>query len=267
MKKYLSFFKMRMIAGLQYRAAAIGGLLTQAFWGIMGIMVFAAFYQDGADRFPISMQSTATYLWLQQAFLVLFRLYIFDNEIFECVRSGNVAYELCRPADTYYMWLASTMAMRLSKVLLRCVPILIVGLCMPKPYGIALPENAAAMLWFFVSMLIGWLVVSALGMIVYMSAFFTVSVEGIKVVGCSLVEFLAGQILPIPFFPPAIRTILEWLPFSSIQNVPLLIYSGDISGGELYWKVGLQIVWAIVLLAIGKAMYRKGVHRVVLQGG
>ena len=40
MKKYLSFFRMRFLMGLQYRAAAAAGVITQFTWGFMELLVF-----------------------------------------------------------------------------------------------------------------------------------------------------------------------------------------------------------------------------------
>lgn len=52
MKKYLSFFRMRFLMGLQYRAAAAAGVVTQFTWGFMELLVFRAFYQADASAFP-----------------------------------------------------------------------------------------------------------------------------------------------------------------------------------------------------------------------
>ena len=38
MKKYLSFFKLRFVMGMQYRAAALAGVCTQFFWGLMEVI-------------------------------------------------------------------------------------------------------------------------------------------------------------------------------------------------------------------------------------
>ncbi|HBA50582.1 MAG TPA: ABC transporter permease, partial [Lachnospiraceae bacterium] len=35
MKKYISFFRLRTVMGLQYRVAAVSGIATQFFWGFM----------------------------------------------------------------------------------------------------------------------------------------------------------------------------------------------------------------------------------------
>ena len=44
MRKYLSFFRIRFSMGLQYRAAAAAGIVTQFVWGGMEVLVFRAFY-------------------------------------------------------------------------------------------------------------------------------------------------------------------------------------------------------------------------------
>ena len=100
MKKYLSFFRMRFLMGLQYRAAAAAGVVTQFTWGFMELLVFRAFYQADASAFPMSFEAVASYIWLQQAFLALFMAWMMEAEIFSSIVDGNIAYEMCRP-DPY----------------------------------------------------------------------------------------------------------------------------------------------------------------------
>ena len=134
MKKYLSFFRLRFSMGLQYRAAALAGVVTQFAWGFMEIMVFRAFYRADPGAFPMSFSATASYVWLQQAFLALFAAWMMENEIFDTIVSGNVAYELCRPVGIYDMWFARNIAGRLSRAVLRCFPILAIAVFLPEPY-------------------------------------------------------------------------------------------------------------------------------------
>ena len=104
MKKYWSFFRLRFSMGLQYRTAAIAGMVTQFFWGGMNILVYRAFYESDAAAFPMTLEATCSYIWLQQAFLVLFAAWLIEHEIFDNIMNGNVAYELCRPISIYNMW-------------------------------------------------------------------------------------------------------------------------------------------------------------------
>lgn len=265
--EYASLFRIKFIAGLQYRAAAAAGIATQFVWGIMSLLLYKAFYEADPNAFPMSFRALSSYLWLQQAFLALFMGWFFENDIFQTITEGGIAYELCRPLDIYYMWFYRTMANRLAKAVLRCMPILIFAAFLPKPYGISLPDNIYAGIWFLITTILGFLVVIAFGMLVYISTFFTYSPMGVKMVSVSLIEFFAGAVIPIPFLPEGIRQIVELLPFASMQNIPLRIYSGDIAGMEILARVGLQLFWILVLIKIGKRLMKHALMRVVVQGG
>ena len=82
MKKYVSFFRMRFLNGLQYRAAAAAGLFTQFAWGLMEILLFAAFYRAQPAAFPMTFGQTVSYIWLQEAFLAMYTVWSYDSDIF-----------------------------------------------------------------------------------------------------------------------------------------------------------------------------------------
>ena len=110
MKKYIAFFRLRFSMGLQYRSAALAGMATQFFWGTMEILMFRAFYRADPGAFPMTLEATCSYVWLQQAFLALFMAWVMENEIFDSILNGNVAYELCRPVNIYNMWFSRNSA-------------------------------------------------------------------------------------------------------------------------------------------------------------
>ena len=267
MKKYLSFFQLRFTMGLQYRAAAWAGVVTQFFWGAMEIMVFCAFYRADASAFPMTLQETVSYVWLQQAFLAMFASWMVDNEIFESIMSGDIAYELCRPINIYNMWFSRGVALRTSKAVLRCFPILIVAFLLPKPYGISAPDSIMVFFCFGITLIIGLFVIVAFFNIVYVITFFTVSPRGIRILVMSGLEFFTGAIIPIPFFPDKLAKVMELLPFASMQNVPLRIYSGNIAGKEMANAMILQIIWLILFVLVGKVLCQIAEKKVCIQGG
>lgn len=267
MKKYLSFFRLRFSMGLQYRAAAAAGIVTQFVWGGMEVLVFRAFYRADPGAFPMTLQATCSYIWLQQAFLALFMAWLMENEIFDCIRNGNVSYEMCRPLDVYNMWFTRSVANRVSKAVLRCMPILLVAAVVPAPYGMTLPVSPEAAVLFTAGMVLGVLVVTAFCMLVYVITFFTISPDGVRMVAVSAVELLAGSIIPIPFFPDSVRKILELLPFAAMQNVPLRIYSGDLAGEAAVTALLLQVFWLAVLVLMGKLLMHRAEKKISVQGG
>lgn len=267
MKKYWSFFRIRFVNGLQYRAAALAGVATQFFWGMMYILMYAAFYRTNPAQFPMEFSDTATYVWLQQAFLALFMGWFFDMDLLNSVTNGNIAYELARPLEIYSMWFVKDLANRASMALLRCWLILLVAFFIPQPYGMKLPDNLVSFLLFLVSGILGCLVMVSLSMIVCGLTFYMTSSLGIRIVARTVTDFLGGGIIAIPFLPDGFRQIVSLLPFASTQNVPLRIYSGNLAGTEAAFCILLQIFWLVVLYIGGRLLFRRALKRVVVQGG
>lgn len=267
LKKYLSFFRLRFAMGLQYRTAALAGIVTQFFWGFMEIMVLRAFYQADAAAFPMSFSAAVSYVWLQQAFLAIFAGWMMENEIFDSIVSGNIVYELCRPIRIYHIWFVRSVAHRMSKAVLRCFPILAVAAFLPEPYGMNAPADLLHFLLFCIALVLGLLVTVSFCMVVYILTFFTISPQGLRMLFISTVEFLSGGVIPLPFFPDAIKKILELLPFASMQNAALCIYSGSYSLLQTYRAIGLQIFWLVVMVGIGNLLCHVAEKRIVVQGG
>lgn len=267
MRKYLSFFRLRFSMGLQYRAAALAGIVTQFAWGFLEIMVFQAFYKAAPDAFPMTMSATASYIWLQQAFLAFFATWMMENEIFDSIVNGNITYSLCRPVRIYNMWFSQSIANRLSRAVLRCFPILVVAAFLPENYRMERPESALHFLLFVVTLLLGLFVTVAFCMLVYVLTFFTISPQGLRIVFTAMVEFFAGAIIPLPFFPERWRIVMELLPFASMQNVALRIYSGSMTMPEIQKAIVLQIFWLILLTVSGSLLCRLAEKKITIQGG
>lgn len=267
MKAYLSVFKLRISTGLQYRAAALAGIGTQFFFGFMFVMIFEAFYAHATANPPMTLDQVITYTWLRQAFLALIVLWLRDNELFQLITSGNIAYELCRPSGIYGFWYAKLLAQRLSSTLLRCFPLLIVTLFLPSPYRLQLPPNWLSFLLFLVALIIGLFMVVALSMLIYISVFITMSPGGSLLLFSIFGEFLAGLIVPIPLMPGWMQQIVYLLPFHWTADFPFRVFTGDISSSEAAVGLGAQLIWLIALIAIGKLAMARSLRHIVIQGG
>lgn len=266
-RKYVSFFLLRFNMGLQYRVAAVSGVITQILWGLIECLTFRAFQQADPAAYPMTFSATVSYVWLREAFFSAFSTWQTDGEIFDSIMNGGIAYEMCRPVSVYNMWFAKTTAGRLSVATLRSVPLLTVAFLMPQPFRITLPESPRHFILFLVTLFLGLGVTVAFCMFTYILAFFTISPQGLRMMFTSMVEFLSGAIIPLPFMPTGVRRFLELLPFAGMFNVPLRIYSGDLSETEMLRGIGLQCFWFVTLLLLGKVLCRAAERKTVVQGG
>lgn len=264
MKSYLSLFRIRMINGLQYRAVALGAVFTRFCWGIMEILAFFAIHQSGGG-FSMTFSQTVSYIWMQQAFILMYNAVDGDQEIEASIQNGSIAYELTRPMDLYGNWFTRCLANRLSPTVLNCFPVLILAL-LPAPYGLKLPK-ATTVILFLASTLLALGVTGAIAMLMHITMFYTTSQRGTKIIGRAVIGFFAGGLIPLPYFPETFRRIVNLLPFAATQSTPLLIYSGTMTGRDAVSAMGLQIIWLIVLTALGYYVTRRTLKRVVVQGG
>lgn len=267
MRAYLAIFRIRFSNSLQYRAAALAGMATQYAWGFMLILSFAAFYKANPAAFPMPFSQTVSYIWMQQSFFSLFAAYFFDADIFEAITSGSISYEMVRPVSLYARWFSQSIAVRTSKAVLRCIPILLTAFLLPEPYRMILPQSMAQLSLFLISMVLAVGVVVAFNMLVYISAFYTLSAAGVRIIAAMIADFLAGAIIPLPFFPKAAERIVSLLPFAAMQNMPLRIYSGNIAGSAAVRGIGLQVFWLLALVGLGRLLMKRALEKVIVQGG
>jgi len=83
--------------------AALAGIGTQLFFGVVRMMIFDAFYRSSSALQPLTREQVITYIWLGQAMLLLTMLAA-DTDVAAMIRTGNVAYEMTRPIDLYSLW-------------------------------------------------------------------------------------------------------------------------------------------------------------------
>lgn len=267
MRAVLSVLRIRTLHGLQYRTAALAGMATQVVWGFLLLTVFSAFRAQSPASSGLDAAQLASYVWLMQAFLSFVMFWFRDNELFDLITSGNLAYEYCRPVDLYGLWYARLAAQRIASAALRSAPILVLAWFLPAPYNLSLPASAAAFGLFLVAMGLGLGVMVAISMFIYIGTIVTQTPLALMLLIATVGEFCSGLIVPLPFFPPEIREVLLWLPFRLTADLPIRTWSGAIGTAEALGGIAAQVAWLAVLVAGGRWCLDRIGHRLTVQGG
>ena len=266
MKAYISYFKKELITGLQYRAAAIAGITTQIFWGFIFIMLYKAFYSHASIE-SINYQELMCYIWLSQAFFALIYIRTKDQDIRDSIINGTVAYELCRPYNLYWWWFLKLLSKRYATVLLRFSPIIIMGIIIPEPYGLPLPNSPFSFSLFLLTLFLGSLIVTLFNIIIHFITFYTLQDKGTSSIINTFAELLSGFAIPLPLMPNIIIKLGEYLPFRLIGDLPFRVYSGNIATPYATQSIIMQIIWIIILFIIGNLLMKKSLKKVSVQGG
>lgn len=267
MKSYLSYFILKFKTGLQYRAAALAGMSTQVFFGFVYVSIYVAFYESGSGNLPMELHELISYVWLGQSLFALVFLWYKDKEILSMIKSGNVAYELCRPQDLYFMWAFKILGERLSNTVLRFLPVVIFALILPSPYNLDLSITIPRLLLFLVSIILAAILMTVLVLFYHVICLFTLDEKGIVGIFMVISDLLSGLVIPIPFFPEYLQNISNILPFRYISDFPFRLYVGNITLQEGFNGIIIQIIWIIILILLGRLITKKALKKAVIQGG
>ena len=267
---YLAVLRARFVLTLQYRAAAAAGFASQAWFGVIAVMVLAGFYHGAAHQ-PLSLAQAVSYIWLGQAMLVLLPWYA-DPEVSEMVVSGAVAYERLRPLDTYFYWYARAFAWTLARVAPRAAPmVLLAGVILPLTglgaWGLAPPANLAAGLMFILSIGLTFFLSAAMTLLINVIVVVSMTSRGANTMASAVVNLFSGLVVPLPLFPAWMHGFLFLQPFAGLADIPFRIYVGQLTGAAALAGIAVQAFWVVALILFGRAQLGRAMDRLRIQGG
>ena len=263
MKAYFSVFRMRLRMETQYRGAVLGGIVCQVFFGLILIAVYRALYAGKPQSLPLS--HVTAYVWLQQAF---FRMLLSsDAELMDKIRTGGIAYDLCRPVHLYGFYYVRIMAQKLMGSLLRAFPMLVIAALLPEGWGISLPASVPALIVSLAALLLGLCCVCAMENITMAFTMRTLDPRGFQAMLNLLMMILSGNILPLTLFPDSWQRAITLLPYAQMLDAPIRLYTGEYMLRQAPGVLLLQGGWTVLLVIIGMMLWKRNQHRLIIQGG
>lgn len=130
-----------------------------------------------------------------------------------------------------------------------------------------LPPSFPAFLLFLSALILGLLLLVAISMFLYISAFVTLSPMGSLLVFSVLGEFFAGLIIPVPLMPDWLEKIANVLPFRWTADFPFRVYSGHIPPHDAISGITIQLIYLVGLVWLGRANFNRVLRKAVVQGG
>ena len=98
-------------------------------------------------------------------------------------------------------------------------------------------------------------------------AFWLLDYRGAVLLGVTTSLFFSGFIIPVAFFPSALRAVAYATPFPAMLQHTIDIFVGKAEGGEILLALVVQLGWAAALSATAYATFAAGTRRLVVQGG
>jgi len=249
-----------------YRAATAAGVFTNTIFGVIISYTYIALWQQRPTLGGYDQTDALTYAWIGQSLLMTVALFSggFQEELAERVRTGDIAIDLYRPVSLQTWWLVSDLGRAAFQLLARGIPPTLVGAVL---FHLRFPISPLTWIWFLVSVFLAVLVSFGYRYLVALTAFWLVDSRGVDyLVGVSAI-FLSGMMLPIVVFPGWLATIAHLLPFAATIQTPIDVFLNMHTGADLALAMGVQAVWAAMLLTIGHVVTGLATRKVVVAGG
>jgi ABC-2 type transport system permease protein len=248
---------------LIYRWANLAGLCTNIFWGVIQSAVYIALFHSRSSAAGYSLTDTLRYWWLIQG-MIMIVLPFGWYDLLLTIRSGEVVTDLAKPCDFYWYWFSREVGRDAYFVLFRFLPTYTAGLLL---FRIGLPGDWRTWTLFTISLILGAGLGIAFRFISNIAAFWVVEGRPVAGLAFTIALFLTGSYLPIAFFPPLLRTLIEWSPFSALMNVPAELFVNKLDGSGIALALGQQLLWLVALTLGARGLTQLATRRVVVQGG
>ena len=262
MRAYVEFATKKFQNKMTYRLEFFMGILDTIISLVVYLCVYKALYGNLESIDGITLSMVATNFVIS---LGLSNAFYFDEFFLEKrVNEGSITNEFLKPVNFVFRMLSENAGEGLFKIIFNFIPAVIFALFYTDLCGPASVINIAAMV---VSVVLGYLILWLISFIVQTWTFWFLSVWGMITIKNVFVNILSGSMIPIWFMPSILRKIIAFTPFESIYFTPVRIYLGELSGVDILKGMGIQILWIMVLALVANAFWKKGVKKLVIQGG
>ncbi|MBQ4524315.1 MAG: ABC-2 family transporter protein [Lachnospiraceae bacterium] len=265
---YKAFTKAGVQSSMAYRASFLCFVLGESLYCFVMYFIWkAVFSSSGNSTFMgFSMTDMTVYVFLSNLVGFLTSTDSTENLADE-IHDGSIIMRMIKPVNVDFSLLAFELGNKVMMITCVFLPVMIgveiyrftvLGYC---------AFHIGNFLLFVVSTVISYLLAFYLNLIFGYLAFFLMNIWGFSILKGSLIKFFSGSLIPLAFFPGAVRVVFEQLPFASLVYVPTMLYMGKYSGWEIVFVLAKQILWLGVFIYISKVIWKWAQKRLAVQGG
>lgn len=257
-RKYLSFTRVGLREGLQYRANTLAGIGSTLISLVLFYYVWKAIAASGDLAVPFT--TIIAYVALAR---VIDNATSADIEswVGDRIRRGTIVNELKKPVSLRGQIYFYEVGRSTFKLVVRGIPSLIAGILF---LNVGVPSFQNALL-FCISIFLTLNLAIALSYTTAMLVFWTKIGWSLRMMRTMLAGLLSGAMIPLYLVPENIRSLFYLTPFPSMVDGPISIYQG--TAENITNVLGVQAAWIVLLFLLAELLWRKAKKRLTVQGG
>ncbi len=256
-----TLLRIGLLEAIAYRGEMIVWMLATTM-----PLVMLALWGAVAREAPVGRYGEPQFVaYFLAAFIVrqLTGAWVFYTMNFE-IRDGTLATRLLRPVHPLVAYTCEGIASMPMRIVIS-IPVAGISLAVvgagaithdPRMWGLWILSIAGA-----------WLISLFVNFSVGCTAFFAES--SMKLMDAWLVFYfvLSGYVVPVDLFPPALRAVVDWLPFRYQIGFPVEVMTGALTPAQALALLARQWTWVVIGSGVTTFMWRRGLRRFAAYGG
>lgn len=264
-KKYLGYVIIHIKNSFIYKFNLLSSFLASIVEFVILLYIWTNIYESKSTIEGFSYSKMITYLCIAQGITAV---YGWNNAIeglvADRIQKGDILFDLLKPVNFTEARYAEGIGSSLIQILFVILILFFIKMLLPEFLG---PPSLGQLLYFIISFIIGYFIMSSISLIVGLSSFILMNYWGVYYAKKAVVDLFSGSLVPFILLPPWFAKLCEILPFSKIVYIPTMIYLGEISGYHVSISIFTQLIWCVILYIAAQVVFKFSIKRVTINGG
>lgn len=264
MKRYWGLCRGALLDSVNFRGHYLFTFLGNILFITLIYFLWTAIFGSSSKVINgMTFNDTFMYLTLAASTATLLKTWC-DWDMSRAMLNGNIVLQLLRPLDYQLYKIFDNLGFVISNFVIIFIPSFVL-IVFVFDGGISIGIN---IVFFIAAIILAYLINNSIDFMIGSVSFYTESIWGISTTKDVIVLLLSGSVVPLPFFPEALRNIIELLPFQAIYNLPLQILTNKSLQVIDYLRyLGIQAIWAVLLIAASRLVFKKASKLITVNGG
>lgn len=261
MKKYLSLFTITLQEIFTYRLNMLMWRVRQVFVFLVPFFIWKSVLGGGGNIYGYSFAAIMTYLFGT----TILRSLVMGSRTIDLgwmINTGALTIPLMRPIRLFTFFFVRDMADKLFNLGFMFIELPLIYFIFKPP--IFLQSDPTKLLLTAISIVLAILIYFYINIIFGSFAFWTRDIWAPRFLLMVIMEFATGAMFPLDMLPQVWQNVLFYLPFPYLLYVPLKLYLGTDPSATLH--IVIAFVWTIILFAITKIVWHKGISSYEAEG-
>ena len=263
MQKYLYYMIIGVKEQIFYKGAFVAKLFSKIVYLYLQLSIWNALFSTGSQiDSALSREETICYVTVAtiiSSFMECNTIEWVNNQI----RTGNISIELIRPIRYRVMLFSRHLGSSILKLALFTLPLCVIVKVFVKEVYLC----DAQIVLGLVSVVFAFFIQFLYSLLIGLLAFWLIVTWPINMFLDAIYKLLSGMWIPVTLFPTFLKKVSMFLPFSAIYSIPVNTLTSSMSQIALLSKLGVQVVWIVILIVLNEIIWIVGNRKLVVQGG